>query len=313
MAILVAGIAISGATATSGATAKGAAGLTTLKVAIYPSVDYAPLFVGLKRNIFKKAGLDLKIQYLYSGSALAAAIASNQVDIGTDSVTAGSNAIVQGLSMKMLTATDYQPTKKNMEVLVKSSSSIKSYKDLEGKTVASTNVQGLAQLGVSVAMQKEGADPSKMKFLVFGAATLANTLLAGQVDAVIVQDPFLSQDLAISGIRSLGNPFAKVPYRIGAGAWFASNQTISSKAPDLRKFLAAWKQSVAIATKNPKLTRQIVGKYTGITGSLLAGLTLPDYTSGMPARDLGPMLAQMKAYGWITVIPTYDALVWDGK
>ena len=45
-----------------------------------PAADYTPLFVGLKRGIFKKHGLDIKIQYILTGSGLMAAVTSGQVD-----------------------------------------------------------------------------------------------------------------------------------------------------------------------------------------------------------------------------------------
>ena len=158
--LLAAVVCVIGATAASAQ--QQSAKATTLHLGVYPSLDYAPLFVGLKRGIFKKHGIDIKITYIYTGSGLMAAVTSGQVDLATNSVTAGVNAIIQGLPLKMITATDYTPTKGNTEVLVKSDSSIRSFKDLEGKTVATVNLQGLFQLGVAGAIAKAGGDPTKM-------------------------------------------------------------------------------------------------------------------------------------------------------
>jgi len=298
--------------AVSAASAQGTAQkVTTVKLGVYPSVDYAPLFVGLKRGLFKKHGLDIKITYLYTGSGLMAAATSGQVDLATNSVTAGVNAIIQGLPLKMVTATDYSPRKGNTEVLVKSDSPIKGWKDLEGKTVATVNLQGLFHLGVLGAVGKAGGDTASVKSIPMSPVDEPNALLAGRLDAIVLQDPFLSQAKAQGGFRSLGNPYAAISYKVPAGAFYASDSTISSNPAMLKSFVAAWKEAANLSVKNPTLARQTVAKYTGITGPILSKITLPDFAAGMPASALGPMLASMKAYGWIKVVPSYDKLVWN--
>jgi NitT/TauT family transport system substrate-binding protein len=310
--VALAGIAI--AVAVSSATAgPRAANLTTIKLGVYPSADYAPLFVGLKRGIFKKHGLDVKITYIYTGSGLMAAATSGQLDVVTNSVTAGINAIIQGLPLKMLTATDVTPVKGNTEVLVKSDSPIKSFKDLAGKTVATVNLQGLFQLGVNYAMEKAGADPSSLKAVAMAPTDEPNALQAGRLDAIVLQDPFLAQAKAQGGFRSLGNPFAAVPYKVPAGAFYASNSEIQSKPGFLRSFVTAFKEAVAVSVKNPALTRRIIPKYTGIKPEIAKAITPPDFTTALPPGSLGGMLRAMKKWGWINQVPGYDQLVWSGK
>ena len=308
-AVLAAIVGVIGASAASAG--PSAAEATTVRLGVYPSLDYAPLFVGLKRNIFKKHGLDIKITYIYTGSGLMAAVTSGQVDLATNSVTAGVNAIIQGLPLKLITATDYVPTKGNTEVLVKSDSSIKGWKDLEGKTVATVNLQGLFQLGVMGAISKAGGDPTKMKAVPMSPVDEPNALLAGRLDAIVLQDPFLSQAKAQGGFRSLGNPYASLSYKMPSGAFYASNSTISKSPALLKSFVAAWKESANLSIKNATLTRQTAAKYTGIKGDVLKLCTLPEFAAGMPARQLGPMLVHMKQQGWIKDIPGYDSIVWN--
>lgn len=290
-----------------------AAKLTTIKIGVYPSADYAPLFVGLKRNIFKKHGLDVKITYVYTGSGLMAAATSGQLDIVTNSVTAGLNAIIQGLPLKMLMATDYVPVKGNTEVLVKQDSPITSFKQLEGKTVATVNLNGLFQMGLNFAVEKEGGDPSKVKAVPMSPLDEPNALLAGRLDAIELQDPFLSQAKAQGGFRSLGNPFAAAPFKVPAGAFFASNSKIQDDPKLLQQFIAAYKEATTLSVKNTALTRQIIPKYTGITAQVAKLITPPDFSTVLTPQGLGGTLKAMKRYGWIDTIPGYDQLVWSGK
>lgn len=287
--------------------------LTTVKLGVYPSADYAPLFVGLSQGIWKHEGIDLKISYVYTGTGLMAGVTSGQFDLATNSVTAGVSAIMNGLPIRIVTATDYTPKKGNTEVLVKTDSPIKSFKDLVGKKVATINVRGLFQLGVMLAMQAQGAEPN-FTALAAAATDEPGQLRSGAVDAIVLQDPFLTQAKAQGGFRSLGNPWGLVKFPIPAGAFYASESTISGKAALLKKFVTAWRKSVAVAVKHPALSRRVISKYTGTPSEVTAKMTPPDFVAGMPASALGPMLQAMKAQGWITgTLPSYDKLVWTGK
>lgn len=300
----------------SGANARpNAAKLTALKVAVYPSLDYAPLYVGLKLGLFKKHGIDINIQYVYTGTGLMAALTSGQVDVATNSVTAGANAIINGLPIKLLTATDFQAVKGNTEILVMKNSPIKSFGDLAGKTVATINLQGLFQLGTVAAVEKAGGDPNSVKAVPMSPTDEPNALAAGRLDAIVLQDPFLTTaKISNASLRSLGNPFGSLSYKILAGAFFTSDSAIQKEPAALKAFVAAWKEAADYAQTHPKLTRTIIPKYTGITTQAAQLITPPDYTSGAPANSLGPMLQQMKKLGWITAtLPSYDQLVWTGK
>ena len=207
-----------------------------------------------------------------------------------------------------LSADEGQP-----EVLVKKDSSIQNFADLAGKTVATVNLQGLFHLGVAYAVEKAGKDPNSIKALAMAPIDEANAIAANRIDAAVMQDPFLSQAKATGQFRSLGNPFSTFPYRIPVGAFWSSKSTIGSKPGLLRTFIAAWKEAVTTAMARPKLTKQIIPKYTGISGDVAKLITVPEYITSMPAKALGPMLVTMKKYGWIKIIPSYNEIVWNGK
>ena len=308
--------ATAGQSGTAGTAGQSATPLQTVRLALFPSLDYAPLFVGLKLGIWKKNGLDVKITYVYTGAGLFAALTSGSADLATNSPSAGANAIAQGLPLKMLTAAAYQATKGNTEVLVKSDSSIRTFGDLAGKTVATINLQGLFHLGTAYAVEKAGKDPLSMRALAMAPVDEPNALAAGRLDAIVLQDPFLTQAKLTAGnsFRSLGNPFRELPYKVPVGAFWTTNDTIGSKAPLLRKFHQAWRESVAAANARPKLTRQIIPKYTGITGAVSNLITPPEWIAVRPPpRSLGPMLALAKKYNWIRTVPSYNEIVWNGK
>jgi NitT/TauT family transport system substrate-binding protein len=287
--------------------------LQTIRLAVYPTLDYAPMYVGLKLGIFKKYGLDLKITYVYTGAGLFAAITSGQDDLATNSPATGANAISQGLPIRMLTAADYQPTKGNTEVLVAKNSSIKSYADLAGKTVATSSLHGLFNLGLNYAVQQAGKDPASMHILTVAPQDEGNAVLSGQLDAIVIQDPWLTQYLASGSYRSLGNPFGVFNYKLPIGAFWTSNSTIQSNPKLLLAFRAAWKACVAATATHQSTLKHVIPKYTGLDPSLVSKITIPTYTSGLAPNSLGPMLRLMHTYGWVGTPPSYNQIYWDGK
>jgi NitT/TauT family transport system substrate-binding protein len=310
LALLVSSLAVG----LGGAFGRSSASLTQVKVAVFPAADYAPLFVGIKRGVFKKAGLDIKVQYAYTGSALMAAITSGAADLATNSDLGGITGIANGLPVKIVTQTSFTPTKGYLEVLVRGDSSIKNFGDLAGKTVATINLQGQFHLLVANAVEKAGGDPNSVRAVPMSPADEPAALASGRLDAIVMQDPTLTQaKLKYPTFRSLGNPVGLLGYKLPSAAFYSSLSTIQKKAAIFRRFRTAYKEAAAIATRNQTLSRQTVLKYTGIDNQTALKVTLPEFTTVLTPKSLGAVLLHMKRYGFLKTIPSFSEIYWSGK
>lgn len=308
------GAATAAATSESSTTDADAGGeVTPVSIALYPSTDYAALYAGINAGIFKKHGLDPQITQVLTGSGITAAITSGKADLGTNSVTSMSTAISNGVPVKLVTATDAMPTEGYVDVLVRKDSGINDFGDLAGKTVATINLQGLFELGVRNAVQKEGGDPMSIKALAMAPTDEAAALKAGRVDAIVLQDPFVAIAKEDPDFKSLGNPFGLLDYQILSGALFASDQMISEKPELMKQFQAAMAESTELVNGDEQLARDAIPTYTELKPDVAATIGLPDYTVDSPEDSINPMLQQMKEYGWIKSVPAYDDIVWDGS
>jgi len=313
-ALVLAVLVVSLAVGLGAASGRPNATLTQVKIGVFPAADYAPLFVGIKRGVFKKAGLDIKVQYAFTGSALMAAITSGATDLATNSDLGGITGIANGLPVKIVTQTSFTPTKGYLEVLVRGDSPIRNFGDLAGKTVATINLQGQFHLLVANAVEKAGGDPNSIRAVPMSPADEPAALAAGRVDAIVMQDPTLTQaKLKYPTFRSLGNPVGLLNYKLPSAAFFSSNATIEKKAAILRKFKVAYAQAAAIAARNQSLSRQTVLKYTGIDNQTALKVTLPEFTTSLTAKSLGAVLLHMKRYGFLKTIPSFNEIYWNGK
>lgn len=310
-------VLVGGAIAAVGGTAYAAKGqeLTEVKLAYAPITDYAPIFVGLKQGFWKQEGITLKTTTTsITPSSLVALSISGQVDIATNSATALITANVQGIPCKLLAAGSEYPTKGYMEILVRSSSDIRRFRDLAGKNVATVGLRGLFHMATLNAVEKDGGDWTKMTALPIAQPDAAAALLAGRVDAIVLQEPFKTLALLQSGIRSIGNPLALFDPRTTAGVMIACGDIFEKKKDVLLRFLRAWKKSVDFAQTHPKFTRTIIPKYSGLTQQVANLIDVPTFTTRLPQGVLGKMIKTMIHYGWITgTPPAYNQIVWDRK
>jgi NitT/TauT family transport system substrate-binding protein len=304
----------SGSAATSTGTAtQGAAQKTdTLKVALYPSTDYAALYAGIKAGVFEKHGLKLDIKQVLTGSGLTAAITSGKADVGTNSPTSMSTGISNGLPVKMISVADTIPTEGYVEVLVKKDSDIQDYGDLAGKQVATINLQGLFHLGVLNAVKKAGGDPASVKALAMAPTDEPQALSAGRVDAIVLQDPFVATAKKNPKFRSLGNPFAQLDYKIPAGGFFSSNKIAAEKGPALQRFKEALAEASKMTQDDPSLARAAIPTYTELKADAVEKIGLPVYGTDFPDAALTQMLDQMKTFGWLKKVPATSDIVWSG-
>jgi NitT/TauT family transport system substrate-binding protein len=284
----------------------------TLKVALYPSTDYAALYAGIKAGVFEKHGIKLDIEQVLTGTGLTAAITSGKADVGTNSPTSMSTGIRNGLPVKMVSVADTIPTEGYVEVLVKKDSDIKSFGDLAGKQVATINLQGLFHLGVLNAVKKAGGDPKSVRALAMAPTDEPQALSAGRVDAIVLQDPFVATAKKNPKFRSLGNPFAELDYKIPAGGFFSSNKVVAEKGPALQRFKEALAEASKMTQADPELARAAIPTYTELKADAAAEIGLPIYETEFPESALVQMLDQMKEFGWLKKQPTPADIVWSG-
>jgi NitT/TauT family transport system substrate-binding protein len=305
-----------GGSATPTATTDSASGsgeMETLKLALYPATDYAALMYGVEEGIFEKHGITLDIEQVLTGTALTAAVTSGDFDLATNSPTSMTTGISNGLPVKMISVAQTIPTEGYVETLVKNDSGIETFADLEGKTVATVNLQGSFDLGTRSAVAAAGGDSTKVETLAMSPADMPQALAAGRLDGITLQDPFLATGKKNKDFKSLGNPFAELDYPIYGSAVWSSLDTIEEKGEAFVKFQDALTEASDLVREDNNLGYEIIPTYTDLTLVDAKALTLPIYGTEITEEGLQPMLDQMAEYGWIEGDPpTFDDIVWSG-
>ncbi len=282
-----------------------------IKISLIPILDFGPLYLGIQEGIFEAHGLNVETEELFSSPGLVSAATSGASDIATTSATQAVTGISNGLPIKIVSNGSFSPTEGNTEILVLPDSDIQSFADLAGKTVSTVALQGLFHLGTLSAVEADGGDWSTVEAIPGQQPELADALAAGRVDAIVIQEPFLSQFLRDYGFRSLGNPYAELGYSIPAGVWISSIEQTEAEAEKMRRFRAAMAEANQFAIDNDAAMRELIPTFTELTPEQVAEISLPIFDGNLPEESITAMGTSMLNFGWLSYIPSYTQVVWE--
>lgn len=289
----------------------GAGKPATLKVGTIPIADVAPLYLGMQKGFFEQQKLTIKPQPADGGAAVVAATVSGDDQLGFSNTTslliAGSkNLPLQILTQGVLGAA--KPAQAWDAVLVKKGSSIKSPKDLEGKTVAVNSLQNVGPLTINTALKAKGVDYKKVKYVEVPFPDANAALEAGRVDAAFVVEPFVGQGLA-QGSKPLLRPYEQTAPSLTVANYFSSKQYISQNSDVVDRFTKAMNKSLTYAQSHPAEVRKIVATYTKIPPAVAKKMKLPLWKADLNRPTIEKQSQLAKEYGFLKEEPNLDELI----
>lgn len=251
-----------GASASDGGSSSGGKGLTTLSVEFPAQISVAPVQWAIDQGLFAKQGIKLKLLPWTSPSTLPLLV-NGQANIAYS----GGGAVVgwasQGVGLRILASTQLEGNSQSTVTsgfVVNGNSGIHSPADLGGKTVAISGLKGSSQGYAEYDIHAAGGNPSTAKFVAVPFEGMPEALKTGKVDATVVAQPYMAQELANGG-RFVGQLF---PHGY-TNYFFTTTKFAASHAAVLQKFISVLKQADTYANAH----------YAQIKRSYIADQKLP--------------------------------------
>jgi NitT/TauT family transport system substrate-binding protein len=266
----------------------GAPATTKVTVGVIPIVDVAPIYLGKEKGFFSKRGMELELVQAQGGAAIVPAVLSGEYQFGFSNVTSLLLAKGRGLPLQVVAAGNSTTgdTKNDIGALiVPGDSPIRTSADLTGKTVAINTAKNISDTVVRESARKAGADPASIKFTELGFPDMPAAIAAKRVDAAFILEPFKSVALK-AGAREVAAPYADTSSDLLIAAYFTSTQTAQKSADLVTRFKEAMNESLTYAAANEGEARQTLGTYTKIDPALVAGLTLPKWSTDVSAARM---------------------------
>lgn len=285
----------------SGSASGDGSGKTTLTVAALPLVDGAALYIARKQGLFAAEGLKVEVEPVQQSIQALPALAKGDVD-----VIAGANYVTflqahdKGTLKLRILAGAATLTPHMMDVIVMPDSPVRSAKDLEGRQVAVNILNNIQSLTLNEILKAGGVDAARVRYVPIPFPQMAATLQKGQVDAVHVVEPFLSDARRKLGARVVvdggGAPMTGLPI-----SGYVSVQRFAEENPEAAAgFRRAISKAQAMAAADRGRVTEILPEYTRIDARTAAAMTLPGYPASVDAARLQRVADLMTAAGLLT-------------
>lgn len=285
----------------------------TLKVGVLPIVDVAPIYVGIEQGFFKRERLTVRPQIAQGGAEVVTGVVSRSFDIGFSATAPLAAAVARGIPVQMIASgvsASASAEQGFAQILVKKGSSIRSLKDLEGKTIAANALKGQLEVSVKLLLSRAGVDVSRVKLIEVDFPEMPATLQQGDVDAIAAVEPFVSAAKA-EGARSVGEYFAGIKPRLMVAAYFASKQTIEERRDVVERFVRAMGQSLDYAQQHPEAVRKAVLTYTKIPPPAAEKMALPTWSPTIDLSGVQLISDATAQFGVVKEAPSTSQLVWS--
>ncbi|MGY1633583.1 ABC transporter substrate-binding protein [Geodermatophilus sp. SYSU D01186] len=296
--------------AASGGSAGGSGELRQVTAGLLPVAVTGALQGGIEQGFFEDHGIEVTIETGQGGAALLPAVASGQMEFATSNPVSLLQARDQGLDVRVIghwTSTHAEGEDVN-GVVAGTNSGITSAAGLAGKRIAVNTLNGMGQLTIDEAVRNDGGDPSGIQYVELGFPDMPAALDAGNVDAVWVPEPFLSQ------LLSSGHPLASYSSQESVPGhptqlFFTSGQLAESDPQLVEDFTAALEETLEWADANPDAVRTEAEEFLQTPAGALAEVGIEEFGTDLRREQLEQMAQLMVEAGLLDNDPDLDGLL----
>jgi NitT/TauT family transport system substrate-binding protein len=262
--------------------------LTTLLAASAPEDSVSAVLWAQKSGLFRRNGVDVRLEAQRSGSVVAAAVAGGTYQLGKASITALIAAHLRGVPFVVIApASIYEANKPNTGLLVKVDSPLRTAADLNGKTVAVASLNDLYAIGTRLWVDKNGGDSSTLKLIEMPLNVIPGALVAGRIDAGASDTPALQDAIDSGKVRLLSHMQDAFGVNFLVTAWFTTTEFAAKNRPAVRSFVKALRESAIYVNAHHADTVDLIAKFTAVDPSVIT--KMPRVTVG---TELDPKLIQ---------------------
>lgn len=284
----------------------GAQALTPLHIAGVPEDSITPAVWALQKLIFRRHGLDVRIDAQHSGSAVAAGVAGGAYQIGKSSMISMLVAHAHNVPVVVVAPGGlYEASDANEALIVKVDSPIRTGADLNGKIIAVSALNDLYTIGARCWIDAHGGDSSTVKFVELPIAATQAAVEAGRIDVGATIDPDLQEAVNGGKVRILCDPNSAIAPRFMYTGWMATVDYAREDRATVDKFRAAMQESARYVNDHLAETAGVMATFTGIPPAVFAKMPRVKSALTVDTKLIQPLIDACAKY---KVIPaSFDA------
>jgi sulfonate transport system substrate-binding protein len=239
-----------------------------LRISTQRTPLYAPLYVA--RNLgwldeeLKKAapGTKAVINIFEAGAPVNESFASGLADIGTLGDTPFTVGAAAGIERRIIGKASDGP--ETIAVITAPDSEIRTPADLKGKRVAVPKATYTEHL-LALVLEKGGLTLKDVEYVNLLNQDVAPAIIAGDIDAGAVWEPFLTKFEAAKSVRVLANG---VGLKAGISGIVATPEALKDKRKAIEAFFLAYERGRSYIQDNPEKAGQLIAKDVNLSPDL---------------------------------------------
>jgi NitT/TauT family transport system substrate-binding protein len=280
-----------------------------VKTGLIPADIGAAAEFARELGYFRDAGLNVEIEIMQSGPAIAPAVVGGSLSVGA--MNSGSLAAAHERGLPLLyfaPAATTPPASLANAMLVRADSPIHSGADLNGKTVGIVAVKTLEHACMLLWVDKHGGDSKSLKFAELPYAEMSTALQTRRIDACLASEPFAT--LSHGPTRVLAGVFSAMPAPFLSYGYFATEAWLTANADAATKYAAAIHRAAVWANGHKKESGQMVATLTKLDPALVATMARTQYATTLEASAIQPAIDVMVTYGMLPATMDASTLIW---
>jgi NitT/TauT family transport system substrate-binding protein len=288
-----------------------AAAPASLSVGYTNTSSFTGLFIAKDRGLFAKHGLDVTLVLIALNSTIPSALVGGSIQIGGTTPPVFLRAQAGGLDVVVVAggAVNDVRNKVGAGVLGRVGADIKTAKDFEGRRVGVPGLGAYMDVLFRRWLKEHGADDKKVRFVEVPLAQSLDILRSGNVDAMLVGEPFYSRVLHANAGYLIAPYLTEMPDGLFAVYFSSTRDWATTHAAEIRAFRDALSEANAFASEQPEAAREIVARATHLPADVVATMVLPTLRLTVPTDDLHYWADTLVAQGMIRQLPNAELLV----
>jgi NitT/TauT family transport system substrate-binding protein len=284
---------------------------TRISVGYTNSVSFIGLFIAQDQGMFAKRGLDVTPVLIALNSTIPSALVGGSIQIGGTTPPVLLQAVEGGLDVVVIAGGAVNDVRNTdgAGVVARIGTGIKSPRDFEGRRVGVPGLGAYMHVMFRRWLTEHGADYKKVNFVEVPLAQAGDILKSGNVDAVLVGEPFYSRIVRARTGYLVAPYFVEMPDSLFA-IYYSSNTDWAKRNPAaIKAFREALAEASAYLAAKPALSRQILGRATRLPPDVVESVVLPTLKLTVPPSDLRWWAETLQSQGMIKAMPNTDRLV----
>jgi NitT/TauT family transport system substrate-binding protein len=271
-----------------------------LRIASAADDDVTPVLYADRAGWFRDAGMNVHVDRLNNGTAVAAAVAGGAIDIGKVSMLAMILAHARGVPLTIIAACSLStPAINNSGLLVPNDSPIRVARDLTGKIVSVGALNDMQALSTQTWIDKNGGNSKAVSFVEEPGPAVGVALDTNRIAAGTAVNPTLMQLLATGKYRSIGRPIQSISNRLMISAWVSSIDWATKNASAARTFSQIVLRAGAYANTHHDQTADLIAAFSGIEPATVRTMARAAFADKLEASTIQPLIDVAAKYGTI--------------